>query len=353
MPQTSAFAASAADKPLHPLAIERREPGPRDVAIDIRYCGVCHSDLHFVRGEWGNENWPIVPGHEIVGRVSAVGAEVEGFVVGDLAGVGCLVDSCRTCSACEEDLEQFCEAGNTLTYGSVEAQTGGTTQGGYSNAVVVDQDFCLHVSEDVDLAATAPLLCAGITTYSPLRHWNVGPDSKVGVVGLGGLGHMAVKIAKAMGAEVTLFTTTPGKAEDARALGADQVVISKDAEEMKGVRGTLDLILDSVAAPHDLDPYLAALAREGALVLLGVPPEAHPSPSVHNFIRGRRSLSGSLIGGIAETQEMLDFCAEHGVAADVEMIQMDQIDEAYDRMESSDVKFRFVIDMESMPVAAA
>jgi uncharacterized zinc-type alcohol dehydrogenase-like protein len=352
MSQTSAFAATAADRPLTSLAIERREPGPKDVAIDILYCGVCHSDLHFARGEWGNTNWPIVPGHEIVGRVTAVGDEVEGFAVGHLAGVGCMVDSCRTCSACEEDLEQFCENGNTLTYGSVEPRTGGITQGGYSNAIVVDQDFCLHVSEDVDLAATAPLLCAGVTTYSPLRHWGVDADSKVGVVGLGGLGHMAVKIAKAMGAEVTLFTTTPGKAEDAKALGADHVVISKDADQMKAATGTLDLIIDSVAAPHDLDPYLAALGREGSLVLLGVPPDSHPSPNVGHFIRGRRSLSGSLIGGIAETQEMLDFCAEHGVTADVEMIKMDQIDEAYDRMESSDVKFRFVIDMESMPVAA-
>jgi uncharacterized zinc-type alcohol dehydrogenase-like protein len=352
LPQTSAFGATAADKPLVPLAIERREPGPKDVAIDILYCGVCHSDLHFARGEWGNTEWPIVPGHEIVGRVSAVGGQVEGFAVGDLAGVGCMVDSCRTCSACEEDLEQFCEKGSTLTYGSVEPQTGGTTQGGYSNSVVVDQDFCLHVSEDVDLAATAPLLCAGVTTYSPLRHWGVDADSKVGVVGLGGLGHMAVKIAKAMGAEVTLFTTTPGKADDAKALGADHVVISKDPEQMKAATGTLDLIIDSVAAPHDLDPYLAALGREGSLVLLGVPPDSHPSPNVGHFIRGRRLLSGSLIGGIAETQEMLDFCAEHGVTADVEMISMNQIDAAYDRMESSDVKFRFVIDMESMPAAA-
>ncbi len=351
MAQTSAYGATAADKPLSSLAIERREPGARDVAIDILYCGVCHSDLHFVRGEWGNENWPVVPGHEIVGRVTAVGDEVEGFAVGDLAGVGCMVDSCRTCSACEEDLEQFCENGNTLTYGSPDAQIGGITHGGYSNAVVVDQDFCLHVSEDVDLAATAPLLCAGVTTYSPLRHWNVGPDSKVGVVGLGGLGHMAVKIAKAMGAEVTLFTTTPGKIDDAKALGADHVVISKDPEQMASVAGTLDLIIDSVAAPHDLDAYFATLAREGSLVLLGVPPAPHPSPNVFNFIRGRRSLSGSLIGGIAETQEMLDFCAEHGVTADIEMISIDKIDEAYDRMEASDVKFRFVIDMDSMPAA--
>ena len=297
MPQTSAFAATAADKPLSPLAIERREPGPKDVAIDILYCGVCHSDLHFVRGEWGNESWPIVPGHEIVGRVSAVGDEVEGFAVGDLAGVGCMVDSCRTCSACEEDLEQFCEQGNTLTYGSPEAQTGGTTQGGYSNAVVVDQDFCLHVSADADLAGTAPLLCAGITTYSPLRHWNVGPDSKVGVVGLGGLGHMAVKIAKAMGAEVTLFTTSSGKVEDAKKLGADHVVISKDPEQMKGVAGTLDLIIDSVAAPHDLDAYfehagargLARPARRAA----GAAPlpqrvQLHPRPALAQRLADRR-----------------------------------------------------------------
>jgi alcohol dehydrogenase (NADP+) len=351
MPQTSAFGAPASDQPLASLAIERRDPGPSDVAIDILYCGVCHSDLHFARGEWGNTNWPIVPGHEIVGRVTAVGDEVEGFKVGELAGVGCMVDSCRTCSACAEDLEQFCENGNTLTYGSPEKQTGGITQGGYSNDIVVDQDFCLHVSEDVDLAATAPLLCAGITTYSPLRHWNVGDGSKVGVVGLGGLGHMAVKLAKAMGAEVTLFTTSPGKADDARALGADHVVISKDEEQMKGVVGTLDLIIDSVAAAHDLDPYLAALGRGGAMVMLGVPPTPHPSPAVFNFIRGRRSLSGSLIGGIAETQEMLDFCAEHGVASEVEMISMDEIDAAYDRMGAGDVKFRFVIDMESMPAA--
>ncbi len=352
MPQTNAFGAPAADQPLASLAIERRDPGPRDVSIDILYCGVCHSDLHFVRGEWGQQEWPIVPGHEIVGRVTAVGDEVESFAVGDLAGVGCMVDSCRTCSACAEDLEQFCENGNTLTYGGVEKETGRTTQGGYSQAIVVDQDFALRVSPDVDPAATAPLLCAGITTYSPLRHWQVGEGSKVGVVGLGGLGHMAVKLAKAMGAEVTLFTTSPGKADDARALGADHVVISKDAEQMAGVTGTLDLIIDSVAAPHDLDPYLEALGRSGSLVLLGVPPQPHPMPGVFNFIRGRRSLSGSLIGGIAETQEMLDFCAEHGVTADVEMISMDQIDDAFDRMQAGDVKFRFVIDMESMPVAA-
>jgi uncharacterized zinc-type alcohol dehydrogenase-like protein len=351
MPQTSAYGAPAADQPLHSLAIERREPGARDVSIDILFCGVCHSDLHTVRGEWGQKEWPIVPGHEIVGRISAVGAAVEGFAVGELAGVGCMVDSCRACSACGEGLEQYCESGATFTYGSKEKETDRMTHGGYSNAVVVDQDFVLHISEYVDLAATAPLLCAGITTYSPLRHWKVGPDSKVGVVGLGGLGHMAVKIAVAMGAEVTLFTTSPGKADDARALGATSVVVSTDAEQMGAARGTLDFIIDTVAASHDLDPYLGALHRDGSLVLLGVPAEPHPSPSVFSLLAARRSIGGSNIGGIAETQEMLDFCAEHDVSADVEMIAMEQIDEAYDRMLGGDVKFRFVIDMESMPAA--
>ncbi len=352
MPQTSAFGAPAADQPLTPLAIERRDPGPRDVAIDILFCGVCHSDLHTARGEWGQSEWPIVPGHEIVGRIVAVGDEVNGFAVGDLAGVGCMVDSCRTCASCGEGLEQYCENGPpTFTYGGVEKETGRMTQGGYSKAIVVDRDFVLHISPEVDLAATAPLLCAGITTYSPLRHWNVGPDSKVGVVGLGGLGHMAVKIAKAMGAEVTLFTTSPGKADDGRALGASEIVISTDKAEMKGSRGTLDLIIDTVAAAHDLDPYIGALKRDGSLVLLGVPPTPHPSPGVFGLLGARRSIAGSNIGGIAETQEMLDFCAEHGVTSDVEMISMDEIDAAYDRMLSSDVKYRFVIDMQSMPAA--
>jgi alcohol dehydrogenase (NADP+) len=351
MPQTNAFGAPAADQPLASLAIERREPGPRDVSIEILFCGVCHSDLHTARGEWGQKEWPIVPGHEIVGRVSAVGDEVDGFAVGDLAGVGCLVDSCRTCASCGEGLEQYCEGGATGTYGGVEKETGRMTAGGYTSAIVVDQDFVLRISPDVDLAATAPLLCAGITTYSPLRHWNVDADSKVGVVGLGGLGHMAVKIAKAMGAEVTLFTTSPGKADDGRALGADQVVISTDPEAMAAARGTLDLIINTVAASHDLDPYIGTLRRDGSIVLLGVPPTPHPSPGVFGLLGARRSLAGSAIGGIAETQEMLDFCAEHGVTSDVEMIRMDEIDAAYDRMLASDVKYRFVIDMESMPAA--
>jgi alcohol dehydrogenase (NADP+) len=352
MPQTSAFGAPAADQPLVSLAIERREPGPRDISIDILFCGVCHSDLHTARGEWGQTEWPIVPGHEIVGRISAVGDDVEGFAVGDLAGVGCLVDSCRTCDSCGEGLEQYCEGGATGTYGAVEKETGRMTHGGYSSAIVVDQDFVLHISDEVDLAATAPLLCAGITTYSPLRNWGAGPDSKVGVVGLGGLGHMAVKLAKAMGAEVTLFTTSPGKADDGRALGADQIVISTDPEAMAATRGTLDLIINTVAAPHDLDPLIGALRRDGSLVLVGAPPEPHPSPQVFPMIMGRRSIAGSAIGGIAETQEMLDFCAEHGVTSDVEMIAMDEIDDAYERMLHGDVKFRFVIDMESMPAAA-
>ena len=352
MPSVSAFGAPAADQPLVSLAIERREPGPRDVSIEILYCGVCHSDLHTARGEWGDKPWPVVPGHEIVGKVTAVGDEVEGFAVGDLAGVGCMVDSCRECASCGDGLEQYCENGNTLTYGSPEKSIGGFTAGGYSSAIVVDQDFVLRISPDVDLAATAPLLCAGITTYSPLRHWNVGPDSKVGVIGLGGLGHMAVKIAKAMGAEVTLFTTSPGKADDARALGATNVVISTDAEEMAAAANTLDLVIDTVAAAHDLDPYIGTLRRDGSIVLLGVPPTPHPSPGVFGLLGRRRSIGGSNIGGIAETQEMLDFCAEHDVTSDVEMIRMDQIDEAYERMLASDVKYRFVIDMESMPAAA-
>jgi alcohol dehydrogenase (NADP+) len=352
MTQTSAFGATAADQPLTSLAIERREPGPRDVAIEIVYCGVCHSDLHFVRGEWGNEDWPVVPGHEIVGRVSAVGDEVEGFAVGDIAGVGCMVDSCRTCDSCGAGLEQYCENGTTFTYGSKEGDTGRMTSGGYSTAIVVDQDFVLKISPDVDLAATAPLLCAGITTYSPLRHWNVGPDSKVGVVGLGGLGHMAVKLATAMGAEVTLFTTTPSKADDARALGASEVVVSTDAAQMAAAARTLDLIVDTVAASHDFDPYLDTLRRNGSLVLLGLPPTPHPAPNVFSLFAGRRSISASNIGGIAETQEMLDFCAEHGVTSDIEMISMEGVEAAYERMLASDVKYRFVIDMASMPAAA-
>jgi uncharacterized zinc-type alcohol dehydrogenase-like protein len=329
------------------LLIDRREVGSRDVQIEILFCGVCHSDLHMARNEWGQTSYPVVPGHEIVGRVRAVGAEVSGFTAGDLAGVGCMVDSCQRCRACSEDLEQYCDHGATFTYGSVEKQTGRMTAGGYSSTIVVDEAFVLHVSEKVDLAGTAPLLCAGITTYSPLRYWNVGPDSKVGVVGLGGLGHMAVKIAVALGAHVVVFTTSSAKTDDARALGANEVVLSSDEMQMQAQRERLDFIIDTVSVPHDLDGYLALLQRGGTLVLVGVPPEPHPSPSVRHLF-GRRSLAGSVIGGIAETQEMLDFCAEHGITADIETITMDQINDAYERMTRGDVKFRFVIDMATL-----
>jgi len=352
MPQADAYAATSPDSNLSPLAIERREVGPRDVEIEILYCGVCHSDLHYARSEWMEVQYPVVTGHEIVGKVVAVGNEVSDMAAGDLAGVGCMVDSCRECDACQEGLEQYCLKGNIQTFGGVEKETGKQTYGGYSSRIVVDRDFALRISPDVDLAATAPLLCAGITTYSPLRHWGVKEGSKVGVVGLGGLGHMAVKLAHAMGAEVTLFTTSPGKADDAKALGANEVVISKDAEAMAAKRQSLDLIINTVAVKHDLDPFLNTLKVDGTLVLVGAPSEPHPSPQVFNLLLARRSIAGSGIGGIAETQEMLDFCAERGVSADIELIKMDEIDGAWDRMEKGDVKFRFVIDTTTIPSAA-
>jgi alcohol dehydrogenase (NADP+) len=345
-----AFGNPSAEQPLGPLAIERREPGPRDVAIDILFCGVCHSDLHTARGEWGGTLYPCVPGHEIVGRVSATGAEVDKFAVGDMVGVGCMVDSCGTCPSCRESEEQYCTGtGFVGTYNGPDKHLGGHTFGGYSKAIVVDQDFVLSIGHDEsDLAGVAPLLCAGITTYSPLRHWKVGPGQKVGVVGLGGLGHMGVKIAAAMGAEVTVFTTSPGKREDALALGAVDVVISRDAEQMAAQAGKFDFILNTVAAPLDLDPYLAALKRDGTMVLVGVPAEPHRPPSVGNLVMHRRSLAGSLIGGIRETQEMLDFCRDKGLTADIEMIPIGDVNKAYDRMIDGDVKYRFVIDMESL-----
>ena len=345
MPQASAYAAQSATTPLGPARIERREPGPGDVRIEIAYCGVCHSDVHTVRSEWPGTHYPVVPGHEIVGRVTAVGAAVKGFRPGDLAGVGCLVDSCRTCGACAEGLEQYCEGGRIFSYNSPDRHSGGMTYGGYSSHIVVDEAFVLRVPAGLDLAASAPLLCAGITTYSPLREWKVGPGARVGIVGLGGLGHMAVKLAKAMGAHVVLFTTSPGKTADARRLGAAEVVLSTDAAEMGRRAGTLDFILDTVAASHDLDAYLALLRRDGTLCLVGVPEHPHPSPSAFTLIWDRRRLAGSLIGGIRETQEMLDFCGEHGIVADIELIPMAAINEAYDRMVKSDVRYRFVIDM--------
>jgi uncharacterized zinc-type alcohol dehydrogenase-like protein len=342
------YAAQNPTSPLAPFRFERRTPGPRDVHIEIQYCGVCHSDLHQVRNEWSGTTFPIVPGHEVIGEVVAVGNEVTRVLVGELAGVGCMVDSCRTCASCREGLEQLCENQITFTYNSPDPSLGGMTYGGYSDRIVVDEHFVLRISPNLDPAAAAPLLCAGITTWSPLRHWKVGRGDKVGIVGLGGLGHMGIKFAHAFGAETVLFTTTPGKAQDARRLGAADVVISRNPEEVAKHAGTFDFILDTVAAPHDLDQYLRLLKRDGTLCLVGVPDRPHPAPSVTELILHRRSLSGSLIGGILETQEMLDFCAEHRIASDIELIPIQRINEAYERMLKSDVKYRFVIDLESL-----
>ena len=340
------YATHSATEPLKPFSFERRDPLPNDVQIDIQFCGVCHSDLHIARNEWGGTTYPCVPGHEIVGRVTKVGRNVKKFKEGDLAAVGCMVDSDRVCENCEADLEQFCEK-LILTYNSKDPRTGNMTYGGYSKSIVVDQDFVLRVSDKLDSAAAAPLLCAGITTYSPLRKWKVGKAQRVGVVGLGGLGHMALKFASAFGAEVTLFTTSPGKSEDAKRLGASEVVISKDEGAMEKQQKRFDFIIDTVSAPHDLNAYLALLKRDGALVVVGIPPQGIPVNLFH-LVVPRRQLAGSLIGGIAETQEMLDFCAERGIICDIELISIDKINEAYERMLKSDVKYRFVIDMTSL-----
>ena len=343
------YAARSATTPLAPFAFERRDPGPSDVQIDILYCGVCHSDLHTARSEWGGTRYPCVPGHEIVGRVTHVGAQVSKFRIGDLAGVGCMVDSCRRCASCAEGLEQYCENGFTGTYNGPEQGTGANTYGGYSNRIVVDEKFVLKVRHpEAQLAAVAPLLCAGITTWSPLRKWEVGAGQTVGIVGLGGLGHMGVKLARALGAHVVMFTTSPNKAADAMKLGAHEVVVSTDGKAMAAQKNRYDFILNTVAAPHDLDPFLGMLKRDGSMVLVGAPSSPHPSPGVFNLIFKRRSLAGSLIGGIAETQEMLDFCAEHHIVSDIEMIPIASINEAYDRMLKSDVKYRFVIDMATL-----
>jgi uncharacterized zinc-type alcohol dehydrogenase-like protein len=353
MTQAHSYAAHSSDTPLAPYTFERRDLRADDVAIDILYCGVCHSDLHTVRGEWGQTYYPIVPGHEIVGRVTAVGPEVTKYKQGDLVAVGCLVDSCKDCSACDDGLEQYCEKGFTGTYGGQDKLTGEPTQGGYSDKIVVRESFVLKVNHDEkDLAAVAPLLCAGITTWSPLRHWGVGPGKSVGVVGIGGLGHMGVKLAKALGAHVVAFTTSESKRADAHALGADEVVVSRNRDEMKAKTNSLDFILDTVAAPHNLDDYMVLLKRDGALVLVGAPPEPHPSPSVSNLIFRRKSIGGSLIGGIAETQEVLDFCADKGIVSDIEIIPIQDIEKGYERMLRSDVKYRFVIDMSSLEPAA-
>jgi len=344
-----AYGAYAADKPLEPIDIDRRSPGPRDVRIDILYCGVCHSDLHTVRSEWGGTIYPCVPGHEIVGRVAAVGGEVSRFEVGDTVGVGCLVGSCQHCGSCAEGLEQYCENGFVGTYNGPTADAPGHTLGGYSQAIVVDEGFVLNIRHpEHQLAAAAPLLCAGITTYSPLMHWKAGPGRKVGIVGIGGLGHMGVKLAHAMGAHTIAFTTSESKREDAKALGADEVIVSRNPDEMAAHAGSFDFILNTVAASHDLDAFTRLLKRDGAMCLVGVPEHPHPSPDIGALIFQRRAIAGSLIGGIAETQEMLDFCAERGIVADIELIPARDIDEAYDRMQRSDVKYRFVIDNKTL-----
>lgn len=337
------YAAPSADAPLAPYSFERRDPGPSDVAIDILFCGVCHSDIHTARNEWGGTVYPCVPGHEIVGRVSRVGSAVTRFKPGDLVGVGCMVDSCRSCASCQEGLEQYCEKGNIGTYNSPDPDTG-HTKGGYSSHIVVTQDFVLRMPDNLDPAAAAPLLCAGITTWSPLRRWGAGPGKRVAIVGLGGLGHMGVKLAKAMGATVAVVTTSASKVESARALGADEVVISTDAAQMKAARNSFDLIIDAVSADHSMDSYLSLLKRDGVLVLVGAP-EKPISVAAFSLIPKRRTFAGSMIGGIAETQEMLDFCGEHGITSEVEMIAMQDINTAYERMMKSDVKYRFVIDM--------
>jgi uncharacterized zinc-type alcohol dehydrogenase-like protein len=344
---TRAYAAQAPDARLAPFQIERRELRPRDVQFEILYCGVCHSDLHMARNEWKQTIYPVVPGHEIVGRVTAVGDKVTKFRTGDLAGVGCLVDSCRECSNCRKGLEQYCTVGNVLTYSGRDRINGDITYGGYSKQIVVDEDFVLRVSDKLPLAQVAPLLCAGITTYSPLRHWNVGKGHKLGVVGLGGLGHMAVKFGASFGAEVTLLSTSPGKEADARRLGAHNFALTRDAAQLKGLAGYFDFIIDTVSAKHDYNQYLQLLATDGVMICVGAPPTP-AEVAVFNLMGGRRSLAGSGIGGLPETQEMLDYCAEHGISSDSELIDITYINEAYERMLKSDVRYRFVIDMASL-----
>lgn len=345
---TKAFGTKAADALLEEMTIARREVFAKDVEIEILYCGVCHSDLHTARNDWGGSQYPVVPGHEIVGRVTKVGNEVTKLKVGDLAGVGCMVDSCHTCESCKQDLEQYCLNGFTGTYNGKDKNIGGHTFGGYSEKVVVDEHFVLKVPSNLNLAAVAPLLCAGITTWSPLRHWKVGKGSKVAVVGLGGLGHMAIKLAKGLGAEVTLFSRTPDKIQDAIDLGADSVIISTDDQQMKSVHGKYDLIIDTVPYVHDVNPYVSTLNINGTLVLVGYLGGLEPILNSVPMIMGRKSVAGSVIGGIAETQEMLDFCGEHNIVSEIEIIKMQEINEAYERMLKSDVRYRFVIDMDSL-----
>lgn len=342
------YAAHSSDTDLVPWSFERRDLRPDDIELDVLFCGVCHSDVHHVRNDWGGESYPIVPGHEIVGTVTRVGPQVTHYKVGDTVGVGCLVDSCRHCSSCEHDLEQYCENGSTLTYAGKDRHDGTPTYGGYSNKTVVSERFVLRIPDGMDLAGAAPLLCAGITTYSPLRRWGAGPGKKVAVVGLGGLGHMALKLAKAMGADVTLFSRSPGKEEDARRLGADHIVISSSDEQMQAAAGSFDLIIDTVPYAHDLNPYIATLAAQGTVVLVGYLGPLDDTLNTAPMVFKGRSLGSSLIGGLAETQEMLDFCGEHGITSDVEVIDIQDINEAYARMLKSDVKYRFVIDLATL-----
>lgn len=341
-----AFGTKAAEAPLKKLDIRRREATPHDVEIEILYCGICHSDLHAVRNEWGGTTYPIVPGHEIVGRVTKIGEQVSRFKIGDLAAIGCIVDSCRECTYCKDGEEQFCENGWTVVFNSPDKKYGGVTYGGFSENIVVDENYVVHVPETLDLPSAAPILCAGITVYSPFKHWKAGPGKNIGIIGIGGLGHMAIKIAKAMGAHVTVFTTSQGKADDAKRLGADEVVLSADTEQMKNCPRQ-DMILDTVSAKHDINAYINLLKTDGSLVLVGLP--AQPLEiGAFNVVHGRKSFSGSNIGGIRETQEVLDFCAEHNITAEIELININQINEAFERLEKGDVKYRFVIDMASL-----
>ncbi|QWT43127.1 NAD(P)-dependent alcohol dehydrogenase [Dickeya dadantii] len=342
------YAAQSSAAPLAPFHFTRRTPRADDVVVEILYCGVCHSDLHQARNDWGFSHYPLVPGHEIIGRVTAVGVGVTKFKPDDLVGIGCMVDSCRECQPCKQGLEQYCDEGNVQTYNGVDRHDHQPTYGGYSQQIVASQDFVLRIPASMDLKSAAPLLCAGITTWSPLRHWNVGKGSKVAVVGLGGLGHMAIKLAHALGAEVTLFTRSPGKEADARRLGADRIVLSTAASQMATVKGQFDLIIDTVPYEHDINPYMPTLTVDGTLVFVGLLGDINPMLNTVSMILGRRSVAGSCIGGIAETQEMLDFCGEHGITSDVEMIDIQNINAAYERMLKSDVKYRFVIDMASL-----
>ncbi|KRG73679.1 hydroxyacid dehydrogenase [Stenotrophomonas chelatiphaga] len=348
MSLAKAYAAHSTTAPLVPFTFERRAVAAGDVRIEILYSGICHSDLHQARDDWGGAKYPMVPGHEIIGKVVEVGAEVTKLKVGDFAGVGCMVDSCRHCEACNADLEQYCAEGSTFTYNGTDRHTGEPTQGGYSDHIVVEQRFVVKVSETLDLKAAAPLLCAGITTYSPLKHFKVGPGQKVGVIGLGGLGHMGVKFAKALGAHVVMITTTPEKGADATRLGADEVLVSRDPEQMKAHAGSFDFLLNTIPVGHDTNPYMGLLKRDATMCLVGVLTELDPPLTGVSVIFGRKHLTGSAIGGMAETQEMMDFCAEHGIVSDVEVINIQDVNEAWERMAKNDVRYRFVIDMASI-----